>query len=621
MLLLLLISTLEIARTADVTSPGCMWSTDCAVNGCESGSYCKVMVSYPATGGFSQCVENLVNIVAVCYPTSNGNYANPNYAYTRRGCTNSDQCCNEYATCGDDRLCHLSCTAGSDPSPPPTNRPKVEISLQISILFANSTVPFFDRSRSLAISAGIANTLDIKHSSVEVIDSLPKRRRLKELYVLTASAVISPTDDEVPTSYREDRPGLYNYYSSLLASLTIRNILLDEYQKELTKAGITGEPDLRILAIGTPAVPVTTNSDEGTSKAQTEYLGLDVSSFSAMISILGLVFVTIIAFTIYFFNRQKEARKQIRQGNSLSVLSMTSSQMKSSVDNVDLVIDNYSWRVPSPSNDRQSQDGMGIGRRQSVSRDGNGVDMLGHSLYNAGSGGGSSSSSCSWRLPSPRMKEADCDVNMIANITIAEPRTRSENSFCMDGHQPFDGDSQQSYNAQQSLNGQKSFNGQKSLNGQDTFNGQQVVNAQPSLNGPKPFNGQQSFNAHGQHSFSRRDNVDFASSLSRMKSSSSSSQGVFDLPPRDFDNIDKLNSQDTSTDCSDKDTSQTSSQESGTSFSFVLPGDQSNSHIHSGTSLDSEDGESIVIGIEGTYSVYGGSVATASVMTTSTMYS
>lgn len=238
----------------DPLAPGCMWSTDCELNGCEMGSYCKVVNTYPSSGGFSQCVENLVLVNAKCYPTSNGNY----YTYTRRGCADDSQCCNEHAVCGPDRLCHLGCTAPADPTPLPSQAPgETYEPLAISVLLANSTVPFLDKNRSTALATAIANTLDLSPSSVEVVDSTPKRRRLRELYVLTADAVVTPADGEVPTPYYSDRPGLYVYYSSLLASFTIRTILLEEYHRELVTADLPPEPDLKILAIGSPAIPVT----------------------------------------------------------------------------------------------------------------------------------------------------------------------------------------------------------------------------------------------------------------------------------------------------------------------------------------------------------------------------
>lgn len=86
----------------------CLWDTGCASGNamCELGSTC-VAFQY-----WSQCQEdassssNTPRSSPACFATNNGPYGGQ-----RWGCNESSECCNPNATCGSDKLCHLSCNS------------------------------------------------------------------------------------------------------------------------------------------------------------------------------------------------------------------------------------------------------------------------------------------------------------------------------------------------------------------------------------------------------------------------------------------------------------------------------------------------------------------------------
>lgn len=93
------------ASSINVILPNkCLWDTGCASGNamCEAGSTC-VAFHY-----WSQCQEdasaNNPGSSPACLATSNGPYGGQ-----RWGCSQSSACCNPSATCGSDKLCHLSC--------------------------------------------------------------------------------------------------------------------------------------------------------------------------------------------------------------------------------------------------------------------------------------------------------------------------------------------------------------------------------------------------------------------------------------------------------------------------------------------------------------------------------
>jgi hypothetical protein len=179
---LLIVSILAVVAMSS-SERGCLWQTDCETDGCEPGTFCKVVMEGLA---FSQCVE-IPTTRSSCYPTSNGDSRT---ALSRRGCTDDSQCCNSHAMCGTDQKCHLGCAYGGvgiESFDKGRSRPRTLTTpypFKASILFANHTAPTLDATLTAALKSALAVTFEVKASSVKIISSAPTKKKLKEIYVV-----------------------------------------------------------------------------------------------------------------------------------------------------------------------------------------------------------------------------------------------------------------------------------------------------------------------------------------------------------------------------------------------------------------------------------------------------
>ena len=250
--------------------------------------------------------------------TSSSCTATFNTANAAPTCLVDADCCNAYATCSYEGLCHLSCTLPVAPvvsqslidTQHPTSTPAIVhnaatipafqyFKTQIFLVTSSSVM---SDAQATAYSKAIAVLTDIDASDIHVTFKSMRASQHNHLMLVTnvyqVVIIIDIAHGDVPAIYQDDYNSFATYLDGVFASRSQEFLL--EYKEQLALAGLPEEDDLKIFSDRTPTF---SPSSSTVSSSSTSNDGAKLSDgATAGIVVAALFVLSLMIFVGYYYS-------------------------------------------------------------------------------------------------------------------------------------------------------------------------------------------------------------------------------------------------------------------------------------------------------------------------------